>query len=98
MIACANLHPPHRVVLWVETGSGPSAAEWASDDYQIDHWLLLPLAAPPQPGYVSSTGGHCGILDFDGTGISAQDFKVTRRSHLTCSQGRYRIHIQGGGQ
>ncbi len=60
----------------------PLANELADPAVAILHWIPIVLPGWPQPGYVTAvhgTGnGHCGIVDFDGQGISAGQLNVNR--------------------
>lgn len=49
---------------------------WPGNPTFIERWLLLPMATPPQPGWIiahprPADAGHCGIIDYDGEGIGA---------------------------
>lgn len=72
----------------------PLANDWDSEFVQIEHWTRLQEGTFPQPGFVAAIHGepigHCGILDFDGIGISAQGDRVTRKSYKILTNGHYR--------
>jgi hypothetical protein len=85
----------------------PTANQWAGVESTLHdgtfssviyRWELLPEDSFPQPGYVVSLQGHCGILDYDGVGIGAGsrdtpsggDPNVNRRYDF--SYGRYRLY------
>ena len=76
----------------------PLANDWQSDSVSIERWARVPATACPQPGFVASLPGqphgHCGILDFDGLGVSAQNYHVTRRSKRLLTEGTYRKYTQ----
>ena len=61
----------------------PLANDWADSSYEIGDWIVLSSEGYPEPGYVAAdpdpdTSGHMGILDFDGSGISAGTSNVNR--------------------
>ena len=76
----------------------PLANDWQSDSVSLERWARVPATAYPQPGFVAATSGqphgHCGILDFDGLGLSAQNYHVTRRSERLLTNGTYRKYTQ----
>jgi hypothetical protein len=60
----------------------PLANELADSGVNISQWPPITLAEFPQPGFVTAShgteNGHCGIVDFDGQGISAGMQNVNR--------------------
>ena len=106
----AGLNVPiqHRtgVALIYERCYPPVANEWANGTVKIDGWQFLGNDVCPEPGLVighpaPSGPGHVGIVDFDGEGIAAGEFKVTRqyKAFLDGTSGfnRY-VGTQEGGQ
>ncbi len=69
----------------------PLANDWANPAYAIGNWVPLLSGEYPEPGYVSAdpdpdTSGHMGIIDFDGSGISAGTANVNRHFD-SCAPG-----------
>jgi len=68
----------------------PLANELANATFVIPNWPAIASTDFPQPGYVAaehgSENGHCGIVDFDGQGISAGMLNVNRRMDA-CTAG-----------
>lgn len=89
---CPALHGVHLLSICYP----PTANDWCSADVGIGGWVFCQDDIRPQPGYVCAVRGrpmgHCGILDFDGAGISAQGNAVTRRS-VALVRGRYRRYV-----
>ncbi len=93
-----NLFVAHKatdggaVVPWINgvppfTSYPPIANQWEGTDPKIiPHWTLLPVETYPQPGFVVAVigigQGHCGILDHDGSWISAGPTNVNRKADL----------------
>jgi len=79
----------------------PIANEWGDRSFVIENWMCVPSADYPQPGYMSSdpasggTSGHVGIVDFDGSGISAGMLNVNRNFHA-CNQDTVLRKYTGG--
>ena len=95
MIRTANMLCPvqHTGRLYLKSYP-PVANDWDSEVVYIEHWFRLQDGTFPQPGFVAAIRGdpmgHCGILDFDGQGISAQGDCVTRKSYKILNNGHYR--------
>ncbi|MDX2081720.1 MAG: fibronectin type III domain-containing protein [Terrimicrobiaceae bacterium] len=66
----------------------PLANQWGDSSVALTGWIFLTNSALPQPGFVvirpaSSGSGHMGILNYDGTWISAGQNNVNQSIHLS---------------
>ena len=76
----------------------PLANELANAAVVIQNWPSIIGTEYPQPGYVAaehgSENGHCGIVDFDGKGISAGMLNVNRRMDACTAGTTLRKHSE----
>ena len=76
----------------------PAANDWANGD-AIQHWQHLGRDCFIQPGYVmghpAGRHGHCGVVDFDGVGISAGS-RMVRRTVTPWDDGTTGFNKLGG--
>ena len=76
----------------------PLANELANAAVVIQNWPSIVGTEYPQPGYVAaehgSENGHCGIVDFDGKGISAGMLNVNRRMDACTAGTTLRKHSE----
>ena len=87
--AAARVRVPATRGHWPITRYPPLANDWAAypTPTNIPNWQLLPVDVFPQPGYIVSRtnlenpgdSGHCGIVDYDGMGITAGESNVSRK-------------------
>ena len=102
-----NIFVAHRIIesgLTVQKIRGwlndypPIANDWANPDQSIRDWGIT--TADPEPGlvaadYAPELTGHCGIIDFDGRGISAGTRNVNRKFKTWLSGSAFRRYIGG---
>jgi hypothetical protein len=76
----------------------PLANELANAAVVIQNWPSIIGTEYPQPGYVAaehgSENGYCGIVDFDGKGISAGMLNVNRRMDACTAGTTLRKHSE----
>lgn len=81
---------------YVDRAVPPGANDWYSSSYSIPSWTWAAASTLPQPGFAAihqhvndavAGGAHIGILDYDGTWISAGSATVNKSIHV--SDGDY---------